>query len=88
MKNNTQTTENNRDSGVLSNPISFLRSGNLYWSGAFPNNRGEYGYYWLPSSYSDIYANYLRFDNTNLNPQGIDPRGFGFAALQILHYSH
>ena len=94
MKNTGQTEEDNRDSGLLSNPLSFLRSGRFYWNSAGLGSRGIYGDYWSLRSYSTTDSNELYLGNTSLNPYANDHRGFGYAVrcesgpLQILHHSH
>ena len=67
------------DSGVLSNPLSFLRSGLFYWGLAGLNSRDGAGYYWSLRSNSSTYSYYLYFDNNYLNPQYYSNRGNGFA---------
>ena len=79
MKNNGDTTEDNRDSGILSNPLSFLRSGYFYWNYAGLNNRGGHGYYWSLRSANTTNSNSLYFYGTNLSPQSNSNRGNGFA---------
>ena len=79
-----------RESGLLSNPLSFLRSGYFAWVSASLGNRGGYGYYWSLRSANTTYSNSLRFSSTLLNPQNSNDRGSGFAVrcVQILHRSH
>ena len=72
-------TGDNQDSGVLSNPVSFLLSGDFNWNGASLYGRGGAGDYWLLRSHSTTYSNELFFGNTNLGPQRSDDRGSGFA---------
>ena len=79
MKNNSQTSEDNRDSGVLSSPLSFLRSGRLNWDSASLFNRGSYSGYWSLRSASTVASSYLSFYDTSLAPQGNYPHGGGFA---------
>ena len=84
MKNYNQTSEDNQDSGVLSNPLSFIRNGLYYWDGGL-GPRGSYGYYWSLRSVNTTVSNRLFFGNTSLSPQGNDGRGYGFAAcLSVL----
>ena len=78
-KNNDQTSEDNRDSGVLSNPLSFLRSGLFYWDSASLSYRGSNGNYWSLRSANTTASNYLNFSNTFLHPQYHYNHGFGFA---------
>ena len=79
MKNNGDTTEDNRDSGILSNPLSFLRSGIFYWSSADPYDRGGSGYYWSLRSATTTHSCNLNFGSTGLNPQNLNDRGNGYA---------
>ena len=79
MKNNIQTTENNRDSGVLPTPLSFVHGGVIYWDNAGMSARGDYGRYWSLRSASNDYSYYLAFLNTDLNPLGVNSRGIGIA---------
>ena len=82
MKNDGQTEEDNRDSGVLSNPLSFLRSGAFYSDYAGLNDRdyrGHVGNYWFLRSADTTGSNLLSFYGTFLGPQGSYGRGSGFA---------
>ena len=90
MKNDGQTTENDRDSGVLSSPLSFLHSGYFYWNSAGRGNRDSYGRYWSPRSTGITVSNSLGFSNAFLSSQNYNDRGYGFAVrcVQILHHSH
>ena len=75
MKN----SENERDSGVLSNPLSFLRSGSFGWSFAGLSNRGGGGDYGSLRSANTTNSNNLYFSNTYLTPQNYSSRGNGLA---------
>ena len=90
MKSNSQTSEDNRDSGLLSSPLTFLRSGSFTWNGAILSYRSNYGYYWSLRSANTISSNILSFNYTYLNTQNLGYRGDGFAVrcVQILHHSH
>ena len=91
MKNNYQTTEDNRDSGVLSNPLSFIRSGDFDWYRASLGGRNDFGSYWSPHSYTTTNSNGLDFGTKQMSLQYIGTRGYGFAVRcvsQILHRSH
>ena len=90
MKNNGETTENSRDAGLLSDPLSFLRNGLFYWSGAELGGRGGDSYYWSLQSYSIALSFNLSFSNAGLSPLGSGVRGNGFAVrcIQILHHPH
>ena len=41
-----------RDFGLLSAPLSYVRSGDYYWGSTELNNRGSNGYYWSLRSYN------------------------------------
>ena len=79
MKNNSQTSEDNRDSGVLSNPISFVRSGDFDWYRAALGGRNSFGSYWSLRSTNTTFSNGLDVGNTQMNPQYNNARGYGFA---------
>ena len=91
---NNTSGEDSRDSGVLSNPLSFLRNGIFNWVNASLGLRGGLGYYWSLRSHSTFYSGVLYLTNTNLGAQSNDGRGYGFAVLcksgplQILHHPH
>ena len=84
MKNNGQTTENNPDSGILSNPLSFPHSGYVYVIDAGLHNRGYYGLYWSLHSIDTTASYGLFFHTTGLHPQNYDYRGFGFAVRCVI----
>ena len=67
------------DSILLSQPLSFLRSGLYYWQSAARLNRGSYGYYWESHVYSVSDARYLYFSSSSLSPQSGYARGGGFS---------
>ena len=82
-----------RDSGILSNPLSLIRSGYFYCFGASPYSRNSGGDYWYSRSANTIRSNYLGFYDTGLYLQVGDNRGDGYAVrcvatLQILHHSY
>ena len=84
MKDNSQAPETNSiDSGVLSNPLSFLRNGYIYWNDASLYSRGGYGSYWSLRSTNTTYSNFLGFSNTYLNPQSDNLRGYSFAVRSL-----
>ena len=89
MKNAIWTGDN-QDSGVLSTPLSFLRSGYFAWDIASLYFRGGYGYYWSLRSGNTTSSNYLDLRNAYFNPQDNYPRSYGMAVrcVQILHHSH
>ena len=86
MKNEGES----RDSGILSSPLSFLRSGLFIWDNANPEGRSGAGLYWYLRSANTTSSNDLYFYDTYLNPQHNYSRGVGFAVrcVQILHHSH
>ena len=67
------------DSILLSQPLSFLRSGLYYWQEASRYYRGSYGYYWESRIYSATVANYLTSLSSSLRPQGGGDRGSGYS---------
>ena len=67
------------DSILLSQPLSFLRSGDYNWQTASRNLRGSYGYYWGSRIFSVADANSLSFDSSGLDPQPNYNRGTGFS---------
>ena len=71
--------ESGQDAGVLSNPLSFLRSGYFYWVNASLRTRGGDGYYWSPRSNDTTYSSRLVFHDTYLDTQYSSYRGTGFA---------
>ena len=68
-----------QDTGVLSDPLSFLRSGDFYWSGASLDARGATGNYWTLGSENDRYSIRLWFYGTRLYTIYGTYRGTGFA---------
>ena len=86
MKRNGQTEENNRDSGVLSSPLSFLRSGNFSWSSASLGNRGSFGDYWSLRSANTTASSEAYLGYANLALQSSDARGYGFAVRCVSVY--
>ena len=84
MKN---VTEADRDSGLLSNPLSLLHSGFFYWNEAILGSRGSGGLYWSLRSSSTATANLLGFSNTGLLPQDGNVHGFGFAVRFVVNPS-
>ena len=79
MKNNGQTEENNRDSGVLSNPLSFIYSGDYYYRIATLDDRNSRGYFWSLRSINDNISGNLNFHSTYLDPQNSNYKGLGIA---------
>ena len=68
-----------RDYGLLSAPLSYVRSGYYYWNSTGLNNRGSLGYYWSLRSSNTTYSDYLSFNSSYLGPQNSSNRGNGFA---------
>ena len=71
-------SENERDAGVISTPLSFHRTSCYDCGNASLDNRNG-GYYQSLRSVNTIYANVFGFYNTTINPQSYDIRGYGFA---------
>ena len=80
--------ESSTDSGALSSPLSFLRSGSFHWGGAGLNARNLWGSFWSLRSTSTLNSNDLGFYNTGLHPQNNSNRGFGFAVHHYKGGSH
>ncbi|MBQ3430570.1 hypothetical protein IJG20_00485, partial [Candidatus Saccharibacteria bacterium] len=68
-----------RDYGLLSAPLSYVRSGYYYWSSTGLNNRGSVGDYWSLRSSNTTLSSSLNFSSSSLNPQDYSRRGYGFA---------
>ena len=68
-----------RDFGLLSAPLSYVRSGYYNWDSTGLGYRGSYGYYWSLRSYSTTYSYSLVFYSSGLGPQNYNSRGHGFA---------
>ena len=76
--------ENHRDSGVLSNPLSFRRSGRFGWGSAGLNNlRGSYGNYWSLHSAGTTGSFCLYFNNSYLSSKDISDHGLGFVVRWV-----
>ena len=86
----TGSGNNGYDAGVLSNPLSLLRSGYLVWYFGGSGGRAD-GYYWLLQSSGTTTSNYLSYSDADLNPHyssGIHGNGYAVRCVQILHHSH
>ena len=68
-----------RDYGLLSAPLSYVRSGNYAWNSTGLNYRGSYGYYWSLRSHNTTCSNLLSFYSSRLSPQSYSYRGYGYA---------
>ena len=71
--------ESYADSGVLSIPLSFLKSGRFHWNDAGLYLRGIDGYYWSLRSSSTAHSNGIGFGGMYLNPQNDYAHGIGLA---------
>ena len=80
--------EDNMDSGVLSNPLTFVHGGRISWNKADVEVRDFYGIYWILRSDDKLYSNYFNHFDTGVNPQNSGSHGAGFVVRQILHQSH
>ena len=70
------------DSGVLSNPFSFLHSGDFGFGSGGPYGRNSDGYYWTMDSQSKRYSYSLRAVEAEVAPQYPIYRGYGFAVRE------
>ena len=69
-----------RDYGLLSAPLSYVRSGYYYWSSTGLSNRGSDGNYWWLRSNNTTTSYSLYFRSSNLGPRYYSySRGNGFA---------
>ena len=73
-----------RDYGLLSAPLSYVRSGSYSWSSTGLSYRGSSGYYWSLRSYTTTNSDNLGFDSSGLSPQNYHNRGYGFAVHRII----
>ena len=75
------------DAGTLINPdtegILFPATGYLSSSGGAPSYRGWYGYCWSCAPYSSSYAYFLSFSNSNVDPQNVYSRAYGFSVRPL-----
>ena len=72
-----------RDFGLLSSPLSYVRSGDYAWDSTGLVNRGSRGYYWSLRSGNATSSNGLYFYSSALGPQYSSDRGYGFAVHKI-----
>ena len=68
-----------RDFGLLSAPLSYVRSGDYAWASTGLNYKGSYGLYWSLRPHNTTYSYNLYFHSSGLHPQSNDIRGYGFA---------
>ena len=76
--------ETSRDSGLLSDPLSFVRSGEFTWSRGALSIRNANGIYWTLLSRNTVGSDGLDFFNTYLYlyPQFAYYHGNGFAVRE------
>ncbi|MBR3256854.1 hypothetical protein IKG02_01010 [Candidatus Saccharibacteria bacterium] len=67
------------DSGILSEPFAFPRSGYYNWNSTGLNSRSSSGYYWSSPTYSTARSRNQAFYSTVFNPQDGGHKGYGFA---------
>ena len=72
-----------RDSGVLSNPLSFVRAGFYRWNSSAIDARTSYGDFWLLRSRNENESNTLNISSTDLRLQHYYDRSFGFAVRSL-----
>lgn len=58
-------------------------SGYRHYSSGSLNYVGRYGYVWLSSAYGQDYAYFLYFYSSNLNPQNIGYRAYGYSVRPV-----
>ena len=78
-----QTLYNNypSSSALRSNPVNFNLSGNVYNSSRY--GQGSYGYYWLSTVYSYLYAYYLRLSTSHAGSAGNNNKYYGYSVRCI-----
>ena len=87
MKSNGQTSEDSRDSGALSRPLSFVHNGSLRWDNASRYVRGEHGLYWLSPRSNSIGNSYnLNLGNLYLVMANTTKIGDGLAVRKVENY--
>ena len=72
------------DSGIISEPFAFIRSGNYSWSSTSLGNRNSVGYYWSLHTYSTMPSRYQYFYSTVFNSEGGGHKGYGFAVRCVV----
>ena len=83
MKNNSQTSEDNRDSGALSIPLSLLRSGYIERASGYPSARGGGGDYWTLRSVNTSNTNSLSLSPVDSGSSNRNNNGYGFAVSNL-----
>ena len=66
------------DSGILSEPFAFLRSGDYAWRPTGLGNRSAYGGYWSATTYYAMLSYYQTFYSASFVPQTGYYKGYGF----------
>ena len=78
-----------RDFGLLSAPLSYVRSGDYGWGSTGLNVRGSYGYYWTLHSDRTTFSTSLVFYSALLSfPNNNHQRGGGFAVRCVSSFLH
>ena len=66
------------DSGIISEPFAFPRSGGYFWYSTGLNDRNSYGYYWSSYTHSTTYSRGQSFGSTFFLPHDGSYEGYGF----------
>ena len=75
----------NKEAPVQTSVLSFLRSGNYYWSNGNLYNRTSGGYYWSSRAISTATTSYyLHFYSTSLNFMYSNYKCFGFTLRCVI----
>ena len=85
MKNTNGETS--RDSGVLSSPLSFVRSGSFSLDTASIYGRSGNGHYWTLRSYDPRVSHNLLLANVYLSAQDGYMHGYGVAVRRVATFS-
>ena len=83
MKSTAETAEADKDSGLLSNPLSFIHSGYFRWEYSSLLYLGVVGGYWSLRSGDFTGSDVLYFYNADMGTQRWAQHGWGFAVRSI-----
>ncbi len=67
-------------------PLSYVFSGLYRWGNGTLYYQDSYGYWWSTAATSDSNAYLLDLNSSNLSPQSIDNKAYGFALRSILRF--
>ena len=73
------TSNSTGSTKLRQSPLDFVYTGFYAGSAGLLGSEGSGGYYWSRTAYSGTNAYNLDFNSSNVYPQGINGRGYGFA---------